>query len=89
MLGAKAQQRQRQPDLVVEVAFVPERSVARRKRATDRLLRRGLRDAAGNADDHGVEPAPPGRGDGSERREGVGDTHDRDVAEHRWIRDRP
>ena len=48
MLGAEAEDGQRQPDLVVQVALVLQRRHRRAEDRRDRLLRRGLRDRAGD-----------------------------------------
>ena len=61
VLRAEAQERQRQPDLVVLVALVLERPARRAEDRRDRLLGRGLGDAAGDPDDQRIEaPAPAG-----------------------------
>ena len=75
VLRAEAQERQRQPDLVVLVALALERPPGGAEDRRDRLLRRRLGDAAGDPDDERVEPArasrrPPRRGPRAHRRRG-------------------
>ena len=81
MLRTEPQQRQREPDLVVHVAFGPQGPPGRTQDRGGRLLGRGLGDAARDADDEWREPATPARGDGSERGLPIGHAHDRDVAQ--------
>ena len=81
VLRTEPQQRQRQPDLVVHVAFGPQGPPRRTQDRGGRLLGRGLGDAARDADDEWREPATPARSDGSERGLPVGHAHDRHVAE--------
>ena len=79
--GPSRSQRQRQADLVVLVALRLERPQRAAQDGRDRFLRRGLGDAARDPDDERVEPPPPAGGDRTEPGQGVGDPHDRDVAE--------
>ena len=81
VLRAEAQDGQRQADLVVLVALALERPEAAAQDRRDRVLRRGLGDGAGDADDERVEPAPPGRRDGLEGASGSGHADDGHVAE--------
>jgi len=76
MRGAKAQQRQRQADRVVEVARGRQhRRVAevRAQDGRDHLLDRRLAVAADHRDQRQREPLPPPRGKASQRRQRVGD----------------
>jgi hypothetical protein len=73
VVRTQAQQRQRQPDLVVLVALVPERRHRRPEDRRDGLLRRRLGDRAGDPDDERIEPGAPLRGDRPERGERGGD----------------
>ena len=73
VLRPQAQDRQRQPDLVVLVALVAQRPEAPAEDGRDGLLGRGLGDAPGDADHERVEPAAPAGREGAQRRERVGD----------------
>ena len=83
VLGAEPHERQRQADLVVEVALVAEGPEAGREHARDGLLGRRLGDAPGDADDERLEAAPPAGRDGPQRGKRVGDAHHGDVTERR------
>jgi hypothetical protein len=52
------QQREWKPDVVVEVALVPEHPVARAQQLRDRFLGRGLAGAAGDRHHRASGPAP-------------------------------
>jgi hypothetical protein len=71
VIRAEPEERERQPDLVVLVALRTEGPELRPEDRRDRLLRRGLGDAAGHADDERREPGAPAGGEGAERHERV------------------
>ena len=89
VLGREAQDGQRQPDLVVLVPDAPRGPKGATEHGRHRFLRRGLRDAAGDADDEEVEPRPPRGRDRAERGDPIADANDRHVTERCGIDRRP
>jgi hypothetical protein len=79
VVWSEAHQRQGQADLVVLVALVLEGDQGRTEDRRDRLLGRGLGDAAGNPDDERIEACPPCGGDRVQSPERVVDLDDGDV----------
>jgi hypothetical protein len=80
VLRAEAHHCQRQADLVVGVALALERGEALAEHGRDRLLGRGLGDAAGHAHDERRESAPPGSCHGVQTLERVRYDHGRGPA---------
>ncbi len=89
VLRAEPQQRQRQPDLVVHVAFGAQRPAGGAQDRRGGLLGRGLGDAPRDADDERREPAAPAGRHGAEGGLAVGHPNDRHVAERGGIVGRP
>jgi hypothetical protein len=82
VLGAQAQQRQRQPPLVVERALRLEHVPARGHHAGGQLLGRRLAVAAGHGDHRDGEARAVERGQPAQRLRGVLDEHQRHVGRH-------
>ena len=80
MFGTEPQDRQRQPDLVVQVALVAERRHRGAEDRRDRFLRGGLGDRARDPDDQRIEAGPPRACDRLQGAKRVVDQHDRRVA---------
>ena len=77
VLRPEAEERQRDADLVVEVALGLQDGAARREDRGDHLARGGLPVRAGDADDRDVEAPPVVARDRAERGEGVRDREER------------
>jgi len=89
VIATKAQERQRQADLVVLVALAPEGAERRAQDRRDGLLRGRLGDAPGHADDQRLEACAPARRKGAKGDHAVRHGEDGDVTqrvEHR-VRD--
>jgi len=82
MLGAQAKQRQRQADVIVEIAACRQPAVLTRRRGQDggqHLGDGGLAVAAGNGDDRNVEARPPTGGRRTQCQAGIRHHHLRHV----------